>query len=66
VGQVFVVKFLHKGIKSNQEGSKDGQDHNIRDAPASLYINKNLGLQIFKLLFFEHYASFVKLGAPSG
>jgi hypothetical protein len=23
-------------------------------------------LQIFKLLFFEHYASFVKLGAPSG
>jgi hypothetical protein len=32
---------------------------------ASLYINKNLGLQIFKLLFFEHYESLVKLGASS-
>jgi hypothetical protein len=32
---------------------------------ASLYINKNLGLQIFEILFFEHYASFVKLGASS-
>jgi hypothetical protein len=31
--------------------------------PASLSINKNPSLQIFKLLFFEHYKSFVKLGA---
>jgi hypothetical protein len=32
---------------------------------AFLYINKNLCLQIFKLLFFKHYASFAKLGAYS-
>jgi hypothetical protein len=33
--------------------------------PVSLYINKNLDLQVFKLLFFKHYVSFVKLGASS-
>jgi hypothetical protein len=32
---------------------------------ASLYTNKNLGLQIFKLLFLEHYVSFIKFGASS-
>jgi hypothetical protein len=55
VGEVFSQGYE---AKLNQGELKDDQDHKLGMPPASLYINKNLGLQIFKLLFFQHYKEF--------
>jgi hypothetical protein len=64
VGEVFCSEIFSQGYeaKLNRRELKDGQNHKLGDTSASLNINKNLGMQIFKLLFFEHYESLVKLG----
>jgi hypothetical protein len=53
VGEVFLVKFFSQGNedKLNQGHLKNSQEHNVGIPLASLYTNKNLGLQIFKILF---------------
>jgi hypothetical protein len=62
VEEVFVVKFFSQEdegkIKTNIY-LRMFKNISLGMPQASLYANTNLGLQTFKLLFFEHYEKFI-------
>jgi hypothetical protein len=63
----FCSEVFSEGIeaKLNQGDIRIVKTISLGIPTACFYINKNLSLQFFKLLFFEHYTSFVKLGESS-